>query len=180
MNTINSSVWFSNAWIIDETDIFTYDADENISNISSNTVSYELKYNNNYAINQLLIPLEYFPHWSIIPTDFNVNHMITSYTTTNGTKRYYYSSMEVTGITNLETLKASIFPNPATDFLNIQWNGNQSSLNVELIDISGKKVFTGMIENNSKLPIKGYPEGLYLVRILEGKKTLQSEKVYFK
>lgn len=49
-----------------------------------------------------------------------------------------------------------------------------------MIDLKGKNVFTGMIENNSKLPIHGYPQGLYLVKISDGNKTVKTEKVYFK
>ncbi|HAQ20662.1 MAG TPA: hypothetical protein DCR40_15745 [Prolixibacteraceae bacterium] len=169
--------WVSYAWKQDNSEVFSYNVDGNMTNSGG----FELKYNNTYAINQLLIPLYYFPHWSIIPTDFNVNHMITSFATSDGgTTRYYYSTMEVTGLFFQEALKTTVFPNPATDFLNIQWNGNISVLKVEVIDITGKKVFDRMIGNNSKIPIQGYPEGLYLVRILDSNKTVKTEKVYFK
>lgn len=151
------------------------------------SAKYEYKYNNNFSINQLLLPSDYiFQGEWVVPSDFNVIHMIISQThfpyslIQDFTMRYYYSPLDVTGINVLETLNTTIFPNPATDFLNIQWNGNQSVLNVEVIDITGKKVFAGMIENNSKLPIQDYLEGLYLVRISDNNKTLKTEKVYFK
>lgn len=150
--------------------------------------SNEFKYNINYSMNELLLPVAFIPNDYvylsdgrtkdfIFPIDFKINHMIASM---NGSQRYYYSPMDVTGINDQEALKTTVFPNPATDFLNFQWNGNQSVLNVELFNVTGKKVFTGMVGNNSKLPIQSYPEGLYLVRILDGNKTVKTEKVYFK
>jgi len=165
--------------------IVFYNFSKNINNwVEEGT--FDLKYNYSFTIDQLQIPYAYFYSLEkIIPTNFTIKNMITNETFTRGleqqwTRKYYYSPIEVTGVNDLETLKTTVFPNPATDFLNIQWIGNQSSLNVELIDINGKKVFVGLVENNSKLPIHVYPQGLYLVKLTDNYKTTEAVKVYFK
>jgi hypothetical protein len=182
-------------WDIRKKEEYTYDSESNLTKMQSFSYSalsvggmgwiisdaaVIYLYNNTYTTNQLIIPHNYIFPKMFLPSDFKVNHMITKINLPNEIfLRYYYSSMEVTGINDLEALKTTIFPNPATDFLNIQWIGNQHSLNVELVDISGKKVFTGMIENNSKLPIQVYPKGLYLINISDNNKTIKTEKVSF-
>lgn len=188
LSSIINYTWVSYAWNEFVKEGFAYDAQGNLTTITTFSWRttppkdwvtgsvFELKYNNEFTFNQLLIPLNYFPHWSLLPSDYNVSHMITLL---NETKRYYYSSIEVTGIRDQKTLETKVFPNPATDYLNIQWNGNQSFLNVELIDVMGTKVFSGLVENNSKLPIKAYAKGLYLVNISDGNRMLKTEKLFF-
>lgn len=134
----------------------------------------EYVYNSNLNYSQLILPIGLKSNNQLM----SVKGFDISGTQTVEVK-YYYSSMEVTGIENLSVLKMTVFPNPATDFLNIQWNENKSILNVKLFDITGKKVFSGMVDNNYQLPIQVYPKGIYLVNISDGK-TTKTEKVYFK
>lgn len=157
----------------------------------------EFTYDTNFTLNQLVTPLDYWDYlyyyksyvYSNNLSPWYRSHMITSmtlysfqnniwsyYTKAN----YYYSTINVTGITDQNASKTTIFPNPTTDYLNINWNGAQSDLNLELFDITGKKLLNKIVSNHSKLSIKEYPVGLYLVRILDGNQIIHSEKMYFK
>lgn len=164
--------------------------------ITKNT-KMEFTYDTNFTLNRLAIPLDYWDYlfyykgyvYSNNLSPWYRSHMITSmtlysfqnniwsyYTKAN----YYYSTINVTGITDQNAGQTTIFPNPTTDYLNINWNGAQSDLNLELFDITGKKLLNKMVSNHSKLSIMGYPVGLYLVRISDANRKVHSEKVYFK
>ena len=175
-----------------EKDEYVYDGEGNLTSTSCSAYhngrwylrgKEDFTYNTLIAVNQLLIPNDYMTSRLMLPAGYLPGCMITSQTHTFGsliwTKLYYYSPIDVTAINDQEVLKTRVFPNPATDYLNIHWNGNQPDLNVELFDGNGRKVLSGRIANNSKLPIQAYPEGMYLVKISEGNTTLKTEKVYF-
>jgi len=85
----------------------------------------------------------------------------------------------------------SVYPNPATDLININiyhvksllFNGVQSvdktSLKVELIDIQGKRLYYQTINSNSStLDLKQFPGSIYLLKIYTtGNKLLKSYKI---
>jgi hypothetical protein len=88
--------------------------------------------------------------------------------------------MTITGITEPESLKTIIYPNPATDYLNIHCSTNQPQLRVELYNIAGQKVLNETVNNHSKLPVQSFPKGIYLIKISDSDKIIQTEKLYFK
>jgi hypothetical protein len=66
-----------------------------------------------------------------------------------------------------------VFPNPVTDFLNIELFGNISrSFRIEIINISGTVVisekmgFIDMYWNTRQIPVERLSNGLYFVRII--------------
>lgn len=157
----------------------------------------EFTYDSNFTLNQLAIPLDYWDYFNYYKDYLYSNNlspwyrsnMITSmslyffdnniwsyYTKAN----YYYSSINVTGITDPKVIQTMISPNPTSDYLNINWNSAQSVLKIELYDITGKKLFNKTVSNHSKLSIKGYPVGIYFVRISDANHIIHSEKVYFR
>lgn len=63
-----------------------------------------------------------------------------------------------------------IYPNPATDFVNIQLNHmvHQSSL-IKIIDVSGKTVFTQAAASAvMQIPVQQLPDGLYTIMMTDG------------
>ena len=175
-----------------EKDEYTYDSDGNLTTRTSSTYHNKIwhlistddfTFNTLNAASQLIIPQDYSTSRLMLPVDYFYGCMITSQTHTIGssiwTKLYYYSSIEVTAINDQQALRTSVFPNPATDYLNIQWNGNEPVLTVELFNVNGKKVFAESVVNHSKLAIQAYPKGLYLVKLSDNYKIVKTVKVYF-
>ena len=66
----------------------------------------------------------------------------------------------VTGIENAADINVNVFPNPATDILNIEGEGIQK---VEVIDINGRTVIT---TNETSLNISALASGVYMVRVI--------------
>ena len=80
----------------------------------------------------------------------------------------------------MEELKNTIYPNGATDDINITCIQNTTFLDVELINMTGVKVFSKVAENHSLLSVQNYPRGMYLLRISENNKVIYTEKILFK
>ena len=63
------------------------------------------------------------------------------------------------------TNKLSVYPNPAKDLLNIVYNGNET-LHLEITDITGKKIMSQTLKNNTKsIDVAHLKKGLYIVRL---------------
>ena len=72
----------------------------------------------------------------------------------------------------------TIYPNPAKDFLKIDYKGDNQNIKFELIDLSGKIMKQGRLNNNS-FDISGFEKGIYILKlsingeIIEKKVSLQ-------
>src|SRR5690606_5180062 len=70
---------------------------------------------------------------------------------------------------SVETFKTSqvkLYPNPVTNgILNLEIE-NTNDVNVELFDITGKKVFAGKTINNS-IDVSSVKSGIYFIKVLE-------------
>lgn len=68
----------------------------------------------------------------------------------------------------------SIFPNPATDILNVKLPSNVEVISADLFDVLGKK--TGVSFNNGELNVSGLAKGFYILNIKTSAGTL-TEKI---
>ncbi|NJK86720.1 MAG: T9SS type A sorting domain-containing protein [Bacteroidales bacterium] len=67
---------------------------------------------------------------------------------------------------DIEHAQFKLYPNPASDFLSIQIDGeSDSAYYVELIQLNGIVVFKEKIPTSYKLPLKGIVAGSYLVKV---------------
>jgi hypothetical protein len=68
----------------------------------------------------------------------------------------------------------NIFPNPATDVVNIEVNGLEEDLHVTIMDITGRVVFEDVETSSSNyskaISLGDYSTGIYLVRLTSGDK----------
>lgn len=90
------------------------------------------------------------------------------------------SALSTTAINdpNSNTTSLSVFPNPASHTAEINFNLKQSSdINIELFNLEGqiiKKVYAGRQlagEVKMSMDVAGYPAGMYLVKLADGKQT---------
>ncbi|MBB5332801.1 SBBP repeat-containing protein [Chryseobacterium koreense] len=61
-----------------------------------------------------------------------------------------------------------IYPNPATDFLNIQNPGNLKISKAEILDLNGRLIKNTTIEN-TKISVEKLPKGMYFLKIITEK-----------
>lgn len=71
------------------------------------------------------------------------------------------------GALAIEEDSYKIYPNPASDFLNIQFREERNIQSVELIDITGKQIYyeVNILGNELKLDVQDLPKGLYSLKI---------------
>ena len=69
-----------------------------------------------------------------------------------------------------------MFPNPATDVITIEAADYQL---VEMVDITGKVVFSSEIENSLNIDVKEFNSGVYFVK-LNGANGSLTQKVVVK
>ncbi len=67
---------------------------------------------------------------------------------------------EVVAHTNI-----NLYPNPATDIINISVQGNSNDMNAEIYNVSGQVVYKAAVQNNSSINISNLPDGMYYIRL---------------
>ncbi len=90
-------------------------------------------------------------------------------------------TVAVTGIQNIANSSkeiAQIFPNPATNMVNIQFNNLTSKDNAVLIvlDITGKQMVSQMVTNvDNTIDVTSWKKGIYLYRIQKNGETMMGK-----
>ena len=73
-----------------------------------------------------------------------------------------------TGIEKSNTSTLLAYPNPATDYLNVQTSAHQAGSNFLIYNNCGQIILTGMLQpGNTQINCSGLSEGIYLIRIGE-------------
>ncbi len=137
-----------------------------------NSSKYEYTYDLSYGLNDLILPnLNYFvPDYSNLivnkPVDFiDYNYIDGSWVNVwKGT--YYYSTVNVTSVSDLSKQVYSIYPNPVLDRLNFNIQHSNNTFTFELYDSQGRKLISKEIINNSQLNLEGLTKGIYLYNLI--------------
>ncbi len=91
-------------------------------------------------------------------------------------------SFIVTGTNKIDPSKVeldfNISPNPAKDFIKINFNSEAENLNIQIHDITGKLIYTDIINNQITkiIDINSYKSGIYFISISNDKFT-KTEKI---
>ena len=80
---------------------------------------------------------------------------------------------------NLDDLRLSIYPNPATEFINIESvNGKSTQLKVGIYTLNGKEILEiGSVNLPHKLSLENLPSGTYFLRLTDDSGTYKNFKV---
>lgn len=70
-----------------------------------------------------------------------------------------------------EDIKISLFPNPATDYINVQDKDNVVG-NVVVYNLAGRKIKSFAIDGNQLLNIMDLPKGMYLIQFTDKRDKL--------
>ncbi len=79
-------------------------------------------------------------------------------------------TVTVTGVVDFSTKEEDLvlYPNPVSEVLSIKYKDKCStSANVEILDITGRKVYEGKMEGESKINTASFENGTYFIRITE-------------
>lgn len=93
---------------------------------------------------------------------------------------YLYNTHYPTNIPGSEVSNiASIFPNPAREYITISFAGEYFQASFELYDVTGRRVMQKRVEKGESLNLGGLQNGLYLYRI-SAEKQIQTGKLMIK
>ncbi|MEI8202005.1 MAG: T9SS type A sorting domain-containing protein [Bacteroidota bacterium] len=84
------------------------------------------------------------------------------------------TNMGIDGFTNSNALK--IYPNPVTNELTIEMNGNTKTLDFEILNSLGEVVLKDRLLNKVVIPVSNLSRGIYLIK-LENGETFEFRKV---
>ncbi|HNW67481.1 MAG TPA: C25 family cysteine peptidase [Bacteroidales bacterium] len=90
-----------------------------------------------------------------------------------------YVNIGSTGIAENGTAVNRIFPNPTTDHITVELAPmNQISGEIAIYDIYGKLLFTTpIVETVQTIDMSTFAPGMYLIKIMDGNQTIQTEKI---
>jgi hypothetical protein len=153
--------WSGTAWNKSEKDDFTHD--------------------NNYAFADLLLPNVYTEDEEILSY---FTHKLTNVDIYEGDgnsweldmkANFYYSEININSIEKTVIPNISITPNPTTG--NFYINNINSTLKVEIYDISGKRVKSLFVNESNKIDISELNNGLYFVIITDNENNKFTKKI---
>lgn len=78
-----------------------------------------------------------------------------------------------------ELLEMTVFPNPTEQDFYINIDGEQSIYNVIIVDVFGKVLYNGTIENRNKTLINSanWTAGMYFINVYSEKKLIATKKL---
>lgn len=85
------------------------------------------------------------------------------------TQGFHQTQLTVTSIEeNLADIRMNLYPNPTSEFLNIELGNNDKDINLQLFDMSGKLIHKDVINAHDTkyvLPMQSVATGKYLVQM---------------
>ena len=120
--------------------------------------------------------------WTISDLTDQSKYYVYSEITDGTRKRYQYSDYELTynqstGIISADEQPSySLYPNPFSDELTIETNGNNTKGNFEILNAIGQVVFKERLEKTTTVQTNKFLPGIYIVKIETGK-TFEFKKV---
>ncbi len=186
--------WMSFTMVLQTRFEYTWDADGNmITEVESswdegagswqNTWKSEWTFNKNFTILDL-----YVPYWFTADlADLTFWHMPvseTGYFNNNGTwdlnyrQTAYYSDFG--GSTSIEDVletPVSVFPNPASETVTFNWDEKYTRLNLEIYDLTGKRLISRSIDNNETISVDDLSRGMYLYKLTENNDLIHAGKI---
>jgi hypothetical protein len=90
---------------------------------------------------------------------------------------WYYTKTSALSTEEFNSSLFAIYPNPTSDYLNIKTADELSNLQLEMFDISGKRVLYQPINSKESIDIQNLTPSIYLYHITDGESLLKSGKI---
>jgi hypothetical protein len=84
---------------------------------------------------------------------------------------YYYSDLAVSGVSDISRGELSIYPNPATDFIQVEGDLDTDPGRVMMYNVSGKMVMNQVLDHGGRIPVSHLSKGIYVIRLTQGSKV---------
>jgi hypothetical protein len=191
---LNSSTDNNGVWVVGDKSTNSYDDKGNLTqdvgyyNWDEQTNQFkdgernDYTFDNNYAINDLIIP--YYWESEFVSANTNMMTEINTYYWNNDTNSWElayksslaYSPVNVTSIKPLNSGLLSVYPNPCSESVSISFPSSFSQIGFELFDLQGRLVMKKEVSNHEKVSLEGFGSGMYICKLnVDGK--LQSGKL---
>jgi hypothetical protein len=106
---------------------------------------------------------------------YRYNSTTSSYELTDRTTHNYNSAINLsTEQLEIADKKITVFPNPTTDFLNIQNTSNTAIDKVIVTDLAGKTILQ-QNQNTTQVDVQNLAKGMYLLQVFSGDKKQQTK-----
>lgn len=160
---------------------YTYDANGNVTQLIfyhwDNTVNRWVEYSNhkngytydnNYTLNELLLPPDLnnavlFKYKLLSTQEYEFNESSNEWNEV-AESDYYYSDFAFTAINHHDSEKAVLYPNPASECINLIIPDNKSA-SFELLDMQGRIVKLRRINNVEAISMDDVKSGTYLYNL---------------
>ena len=113
----------------------------------------------------------------------STHHWFEDPDTYNNEMCIYYTIQHKPSPNNIATLQTSYFkisPNPATDYVRVQFHNNDfMPVTLSIYDIQGRKLYTTAVsagQADTAIAISSFPRGIYLLKIRDNKEVIYTEK----
>ena len=90
---------------------------------------------------------------------------------------YHYSITLATGVKDYTTISVLVYPNPVHENLTIQWNGIYNELTFDLYHLNVSKVSEQIIYPGKTISIANLVNGIYLLKLNDGKQQVYTSKL---
>ncbi|MEI6577244.1 MAG: T9SS type A sorting domain-containing protein [Bacteroidota bacterium] len=137
-------------------------------------------YSNGFSFDDLLLP--YSLPFAASYFNFMLNDIVfCGYQNSNFLpaikETFYYSTIALSGIDNLDDLNFNIYPNPALDYVIFSWKSVKPEYFIELYDLSARKVMDAKVARDNPLYLGGLSDGLYIYKLMDGKAIVKTGKI---
>ena len=85
---------------------------------------------------------------------------------------YHYSDLEVgVSVADLSGGELSIYPNPATDYIQVVGDELNGGARIVMYNVSGRMVMNQVLDRGGRIPVSHLSEGIYVIRLVQGDKV---------
>ena len=83
---------------------------------------------------------------------------------------YHYSDLAV-NVADISLVELSLYPNPATDYIQVEGDEFSGDTRIMMYNVSGKMVLNQVLDNGGRIPVSHLSEGIYVIRLVQGDKV---------
>ena len=90
-----------------------------------------------------------------------------------------FECVQICGVvqTSSSSPQVIVFPNPASNFLNVSLSQTFNSPKLELYDVQDRKVFSALLKQSDLLDVSNLKSGIYLYILKDGKEFKFTGKI---
>ena len=132
----------------------------------------EYVYDNAYSFSDLLLPngLNYdsirFSHKLLYRKNYAWNSSIQNWSS-GEESAYFYSTKTIAGVQEKHEDNYSVYPNPATDYIQFDLPKSLSNADIFIYDVQGKLVLHTNLSNNTRINIQTLKSGLFIYKVCD-------------